>query len=671
MQSVRQSEPIQPVHQPHNDIEPSSTHRRTTFERLFEKSMPQKQSIWNSTQKDTYVSDIINVQSLLNVRAIESQQHKRETNNLLEERIIINLCGDRYETHRTTLELYPNTLLGNRKRRKYYYDKTRKEYFFDRNRACFEAILYYYQSHGRLRRPAYVPIDVFLEEVTFFQLGEEALIQLRKDENLKEVKKVQLPKSRFRRHIWATMEYPDYSITAKIVNIFSLLIILISTISLAIESLPQYDEMETKVCENERHIFDAINRTNTNETDNAYFFCHGYFTQPFFIIQSICVGLFTIELVLRIISTPSLLIYVKNPMNWIDILAVIPYYIFVVFHLVGYEADLYTTAYLCFRLLRSLRFVRIFKFYRVFKNVKSLRVLTSTIKQSIPDFLIMIVILTLVSFLFGSAAYFAENDTNGAAFDSIFKATYWGIITITSVGYGDIYPITPIGRVISCLCALFGAATIGMLVSVLVDRYQRVFARRLYVNDDDDVDLHEYSDDESSGIDSRAGSGRLPRRNNSKLIEDPDARAKENAAFETDDNTMEITPPINTQDIIENPLHQSTTRTHFIIGYVDKEEYDRSLNLLEAIKSIITLKQTNGTNIQLNVISNDQQQSSSPHNVRFQLSTSSTENSDDEDNNELTQIVSGPGNKGNVLRSFQTPLSSNYSKYLDTAEKLL
>ncbi|CAF4364562.1 unnamed protein product, partial [Adineta steineri] len=209
----------------------------------------------------------------------------------------------------------------------------------------------------------------------------------------------------------------------------------------------------------------------------------------------------------------------------------------------------------------------------VFKNVKSLRVLTSTIKQSIPDFLIMIVILTLVSFLFGSAAYFAENDANGAAFDSIFKATYWGIITITSVGYGDIYPITPIGRVISCLCALFGAATIGMLVSVLVDRYQRVFARRLYVNDDDDVDLHEYSDDESSGIDSRAGSGRLPRRNNSKLIEDPDARAKANAAFETDDNTMEITPPINTQDIVENPLHQSTTRTHFIIGYVDKEEY--------------------------------------------------------------------------------------------------
>jgi hypothetical protein len=46
----------------------------------------------------------------------------------------------------------------------------------------------------------------------------------------------------------------------------------------------------------------------------------------------------------------------------------------------------------------------------------------------------MIIILTLLSFLFGASAYFAENDTNGVAFDSIFKATYWGVMTITSVG---------------------------------------------------------------------------------------------------------------------------------------------------------------------------------------------------------------------------------------------
>ena len=84
---------------------------------------------------------------------MHSHKHRQKKISLLDDRIIINVCGDRYETHRTTLELYPDTLLGNDKRRKYYYDKIRKEYFFDRHRACFEAILYYYQSHGRLRRP--------------------------------------------------------------------------------------------------------------------------------------------------------------------------------------------------------------------------------------------------------------------------------------------------------------------------------------------------------------------------------------------------------------------------------------------------------------------------------------------------------------------------------------
>ena len=56
------------------------------------------------------------------------------------------------------------------------------------------------------------------------------LNQLRKDENIKEVKKVRLPKNRFRRHLWATMEYPNYSLMAKIVNIISLLMILLSVI---------------------------------------------------------------------------------------------------------------------------------------------------------------------------------------------------------------------------------------------------------------------------------------------------------------------------------------------------------------------------------------------------------------------------------------------------------
>ena len=164
---------------------------------------------------------------------------------------MINISGTRFETFKSTLERYPETLLGNVQRRTVFYDKKRDEFFFDRHRLCFEAILYFYQSHGRLRRPENVPLDTFLEEITFFDLGHDALAQVRKEEDLEEGRKVQLPKNRFYRHLWANLEYPQYSLTAKVINIVSMLFILLSAIGLAIETLPNYRTSFENRCEPE------------------------------------------------------------------------------------------------------------------------------------------------------------------------------------------------------------------------------------------------------------------------------------------------------------------------------------------------------------------------------------------------------------------------------------
>ncbi|CAF1101577.1 unnamed protein product [Rotaria sordida] len=183
------------------------------------------------------------MRDLAHQQIVETERRNGSMDSSLENRIIINISGVRFETFKSTLEVYPNTLLGNAKRRKYYYDNVLDEYFFDRHRGCFEAILYYYQSKGRLRRPNSVPLDTFLEEITFFDLGQDALAQVLKDENLKEVEKAQLPRNRCRRYIWATIEYPEFSFIAKLFNIISLIIIFISTITLALESLPQYSQL--------------------------------------------------------------------------------------------------------------------------------------------------------------------------------------------------------------------------------------------------------------------------------------------------------------------------------------------------------------------------------------------------------------------------------------------
>ncbi|CAF3811765.1 unnamed protein product, partial [Rotaria sordida] len=135
MERTRKSEPTHSTHQSRDVIERSSIDQRKYLEPSLERKRSSiiKQSDGNSKRNDAYISDLINVQSLLNIRKMQSLQRKFHNNPSFEDRIIINVSGDRYETHRKTLELYSDTLLGNSKRRNHYYDKTRNEYFFDRN----------------------------------------------------------------------------------------------------------------------------------------------------------------------------------------------------------------------------------------------------------------------------------------------------------------------------------------------------------------------------------------------------------------------------------------------------------------------------------------------------------------------------------------------------------
>ena len=76
-----------------------------------------------------------------------------------------NVCGMKYETLRSRVERFPTTLLGNPDARKKYFVPCKSAFFFDRHRACFEAVLYFYQSGGLLVRPPNIPMTQFAAEV--------------------------------------------------------------------------------------------------------------------------------------------------------------------------------------------------------------------------------------------------------------------------------------------------------------------------------------------------------------------------------------------------------------------------------------------------------------------------------------------------------------------------
>lgn len=121
-----------------------------------------------------------------------------------DDRVTINVSGLRFETRRSTLARHPGTLLGNSRRRRQHYDPTRAEYFFERGRHTFDALLYYYQSGGHLHRPVNVPIDVFIDDLRFYQFDEKTIEKCCANEGIFRQKPPLLPKNKFQRKVRAT-----------------------------------------------------------------------------------------------------------------------------------------------------------------------------------------------------------------------------------------------------------------------------------------------------------------------------------------------------------------------------------------------------------------------------------------------------------------------------------
>ena len=117
------------------------------------------------------------------------------------DRIVINISGLRFETRQRTLDQFPDTVLGSQLKRNRYFNPVRNEYFFDRNRPSFDAILYYYQSGGCLRRPGNVPLEVFAEEIKFYDLGEDIIEKYKEEEGFVKEESNPLPENEFQRKV--------------------------------------------------------------------------------------------------------------------------------------------------------------------------------------------------------------------------------------------------------------------------------------------------------------------------------------------------------------------------------------------------------------------------------------------------------------------------------------
>lgn len=181
---------------------------------------------------------------------------------------------------------------------------------------------------------------------------------------------------------------------------------------------------------------------------------HEQYGSIFLIIEWCFTILFTIEYILRLVSVRKPLRYAFGFLGLIDLLAIIPMYLSILF--AGAQSLL---------VLRALRLLRIFRIFKLTHFLTEMSFLGTALRSGAKKISIfMLVVLALVVIL-GSIMYLVEDQENG--FTTIPESIYWSIVTITTVGYGDITPLTPAGKFIASVIMLIGYSIIAVPTGIL------------------------------------------------------------------------------------------------------------------------------------------------------------------------------------------------------------
>jgi voltage-gated potassium channel len=180
-------------------------------------------------------------------------------------------------------------------------------------------------------------------------------------------------------------------------------------------------------------------------------------------------GLFTIEYITRLYCSPNRWRYARSFYGIVDLLAILPSYIALI---------LPASTYLM--VIRFLRVLRIFRVLKLAPYLNEANILTGALMQSRRKVLLFFVSVIVVSTIFGAIMYVIEGPANG--FTSIPIGIYWAIVTITTVGFGDVTPHTPVGQFIASLAMLTGYAIIaiptGIFTAELVENLRRDYSTR-------------------------------------------------------------------------------------------------------------------------------------------------------------------------------------------------
>jgi len=203
----------------------------------------------------------------------------------------------------------------------------------------------------------------------------------------------------------------------------------------------------------------------------------------FFIVECICIAVFSIEYAVRWIAVPAKCSFMISPMNFIDLIAILPFYVDMIMLLFGTSAEL--------DLLRLLRLFRIFRIFKLSKYSSGIVICANALYESKDTLGLMIFMCSIIVIIFGSFVYFFEggtwneetrvyeySDGTPTLFISIPASMWWTIVTVMTVGYGDMSPQTELGKFTAAVAMVCSIVIMALPISVIGSNFSRAWMEK-------------------------------------------------------------------------------------------------------------------------------------------------------------------------------------------------
>jgi len=248
-------------------------------------------------------------------------------------------------------------------------------------------------------------------------------------------------------------------------GIVSLMFVVTSILGFCLETLPDLrpQAVEMKLPNNDTTC-DGEPITNTTILKP---------NQALNILDIICTTFFTGELIIRFVCSPNKFAFVRNAMNIIDLLALVPLYMQLILTMESFKYC-YSNERLIFEIMFILRIIRMFRIFHLVKHYQALQILVYALKASLQELFMLLIFLLIGMLVFATMIYYAEREdavNPGRQFPTIPIGFWWAIITMTTVGYGDVFPTSLPGYIVGTACSVSGVLMVALTIPVISNNF--------------------------------------------------------------------------------------------------------------------------------------------------------------------------------------------------------